>query len=108
MRLAMNDDNRQLSLLGGPQHLNENDLEDFSASEDRVFELMKDGAWHTPEEIEIAAGTPEQPARGGTRRMRELRKKGCRIETMRSRENSRHFLYRISNPFEAMSLRGSR
>ncbi len=53
--------------------ITDRDVEDLRGGTRRVFDLMGDGAWHTAEEIDMAAGENGIPARGGMRRMRDLR-----------------------------------
>jgi hypothetical protein len=80
--------------LGGEGILTKKDLDELNASTVRVFELMKDGLWHTAAEIEMAAGVAGIPARGGTRRMRELRKH-FEIK-LRRLGDGRNFEYRLT------------
>jgi len=91
--------NRQLSLddyiksIGGEKHLTHQDAKELSAGCRRVLELMKDGAWHTPDEICLAAGKNGIPAREGLRRARELRRLGYLLECEKG--NGRNFKYRL-------------
>ncbi len=84
---------RDIARLGGIGILTPADIEDFKASERRVFEFMQDGKWHSPEQIELAAGVDGRPARGGTRRMRQLRAYGYTIE--RVKMGKRGWWYRL-------------
>lgn len=79
--------------LGGEGILCDADMPSLKAGRKRVFELMRDGAWHTAEEICDAAGENGIPAREGLRRMRELRQHGFFIE--RERMDHRRFRYRM-------------
>jgi hypothetical protein len=74
--------------------LSETDLEGLSASLQRVYNLMKDGLWHSADEIRLIAGDGEIPASEGLRRMRQLRTFHP-IEKRRSKENSRLFEYKL-------------
>ena len=56
----------------------------------RVFDLMRDGAWHTADEIRRVAQGSE-----GLRRLRELRRYGYDIQKQRLRAGSRMFIYRL-------------
>ena len=85
---------QELLRLGGVGILNEKDLSELSASTRRVHTLMRDGRWHTADEIEHAAGENGVPAREGLRRMRELRAAGWEIERERCGER-REFKYRL-------------
>jgi hypothetical protein len=58
----------------------------------RVYDLMRDGQWHTAQAIIDASGQRE-----GIRRMRELRQIGYTVEQMRP-EGSREWSYRIVSP----------
>lgn len=81
---------REIAALGGIGILSESDLQSLSDAKSRVFELMRDGRWHTRPEIEAAADAAE-----GMRRMRELRKlPGVEIQRMRSKDR-REFVYRL-------------
>lgn len=84
---------RQLSLLGGVGILTLEDLQELTEATERVYQLMKDGRWHTRDEIELAAGTNGRPAREGLRRMRELRQ-FCTIEKARQGD-ARAWWYRL-------------
>ena len=71
------------------------DVEDLKAGTRRVFDLMRDGEWHSPEAIEMAAGENGVPARGGARRMRDLRAiPGVTVE--RRSIGGRKFRYRMT------------
>lgn len=79
--------------LGGHGLLTDRDLIELSAGAQRVFSLMRDGGWHTRDEIELAAGANGVPAEEGLRRMRELRR-GFEIERARI-DGRRAWKYRI-------------
>lgn len=79
--------------LGGFGILTDSDLVALGGGVRRVYELMRDGQWHTREQIELAAGTNGKPAAEGMRRMRELRR-WFEIEMQRASEG-RLFRYRI-------------
>ena len=79
----------EIRRLGGEGILVPQDVAQLKASVGRVYELMKDGAWYTREEIEYAAGGKE-----GMRRMRQLRQY---FEIQRMRVSlTRTFLYRLA------------
>src|SRR3990167_10765378 len=59
--------------LGGESALSSADIGELDESTMRVFDLMRDGLWHTPEDIRRAAGKDGVPASVGLRRMRSLR-----------------------------------
>lgn len=69
------------------------DFNDLSAAAQRVFDLLKDGQWHTADEILNVANQRE-----GLRRMREIRQRGLVVETRRVEENKRAFEYRLVHP----------
>lgn len=79
--------------LGGAGILTDSDLVALSGGVHRVYKLMQDGAWHTREEIELAAGMNGKPAAEGMRRMRELRRL-FEIDVERAAEG-RLFRYRL-------------
>lgn len=85
-----NDEDRQIGIFGGHGILTKEDLPDLTEASRRIFNLMKDGAWHTAEEIEAVS---EQ--REGLRRMRDLRRRGHEIEVKRD-GSTRRFLYRLT------------
>jgi hypothetical protein len=72
LALDFNATNR-INDLGGHGILTPVDLEDLSESTQRVFNLMRDGKWHSADKICLAAGHNGIPASEGLRRMRELR-----------------------------------
>lgn len=74
----------------GGLHLSDDDFNDLTAATQRVYDLMKDGQWHSRDAIEKAAGQRE-----GLRRMRELRQKGMEVETVRLDKPGRVFEYRL-------------
>ena len=78
---------QQLLALGG-NGLTEADLMDFSEQKRRIYELMKDGRWHTRREIEEAGKCAE-----AIRRMRDLRQ-FYPIEKRRATDN-RIYEYRM-------------
>lgn len=86
----------ELRRLGGEFTLTAEDLAKLKAGVRRVFDLMKDGQWHTRTEIMLAAGEHGVPASEGLRRMRELRR-WFRVETQRVPE-SRDWVYRLVLP----------
>lgn len=71
------------------------DLTDFQHATQRVYELLKDGQWHTVHAIRAAAVQHE-----ATRRLRELRQCGYQIESRLIRDGLRTHEYRITNPDE--------
>lgn len=78
--------------LGGYKELTQKDIDDFSFAKKRIWELMKDGRWHTASSIIKASGQRE-----GLRRMRDLRPY-FKIE--KKHIGSRQYSYRILNPKE--------
>lgn len=84
---------REAKHLGGELTLTDRDMADLNEGVHRVFALMKDGNWHSPDEIRIAAGTSGKPASEGLRRLRELRR-FFEIEKKRVGE-ARLWLYRL-------------
>lgn len=86
----------QLKLIGALGILDESDLPRLIASEARVLDLMRDGRWHTPDEIRLAAGRNGRPASEGLRRMRNLKKQGFIIDKKRV-DDSMTFVYRLSS-----------
>ena len=58
----------------------------------KVYDLMKDGQWHSAQSIIDASGQRE-----GLRRMRDLRQIGYTVEQMRP-EGSREWSYRLVSP----------
>lgn len=77
----------------GGAGLTKDDFNQLSAAAQRVFELLKDGQWHTADEVLQVANQRE-----GLRRMREIRQRGVTVETRRLDENKRAFEYRIVHP----------
>lgn len=63
----MSDLFNQIRAIGGEGILKPDDLPKLRGARLAVFDLMKDGGWHTREQIDCAGGCE------GTRRMRELR-----------------------------------
>lgn len=61
--------------LGGTETLSDSDLDDLGKGVRLVHELMKDGRWHTADEVKRATGQRE-----GLRRLRELRRFGFVVE----------------------------
>ena len=68
------------------------DFSGLQAACRRVYDLMRDGEWHTAQAIIDASGQRE-----GLRRMRDLRQIGYAVEQMRP-EGSREWSYRLVNP----------
>ena len=85
---------KTLKEIGAEGILYRSELKELNAGVRRVYELMKDGAWHSAREIKYAAGTNGQPADEGLRRMRELRPYFT-IERRRQPTNARLFEYRL-------------
>ena len=75
--------------------LSQADVDALKAGAHRVYGLMRGGDWHTPEQIDLAAGKGGIPARAGLRRMRDLRDlPGVTIE--RRHVGGRRFEYRMA------------
>lgn len=95
--MAENDfllDGRKKEHLGGELTLTDVDMQELGESVKRVFELMKDGLWHSPDEIRLSAGTNGHPASEGLRRMRELRR-FFDVERRRVDGDKRLWIYRL-------------
>ena len=88
----MSDDVR-LARLGGSGILLADDLPELDAGVARVFELMRDGQWHSRDAICMAAGENGVPATAGDRRMRTLRE--WFIVDRERIEGTRQFQYRL-------------
>jgi hypothetical protein len=71
----------------------------LNEANERVLYLMSDFKWHTPDEINLAAGVDGVPAREGLRRLRELRKYFT-IETQRVKEDKRLFIYKLNPEYK--------
>lgn len=81
---------RYIASVGGEGILKPSDVADLNAAEMRVLNLMRDGRWHSADEIIRVAGQRE-----GLRRMRRLRiLPGVDIE-MRRISESRNYEYRL-------------
>lgn len=80
---------KQLSLLGGHGILTLKDIEELTGAVKRVFDVLRDGQWHTVEELQAVGG------REATRRARQLRQHGLNVEVKRFGE-SRDFRYRLA------------
>lgn len=91
-----------IAKLGGAGILTASDLEDLGAGKRRVYELMKDGRYHRPDEIKLAAGKSGKPASEGLRRMRELRE--WYIVDRRA-VSDRLFEYRLRAPVEPEEIK---
>lgn len=85
---------REIRRLGASGILEPEEIADLEAGTARVYEFMKDGDWHKPDAICLAAGENGVPAMEGLRRMRDLRRFGIIVERMRL-EGTRIFLYRL-------------
>jgi len=72
--------------------MTERDFSGLQSACRRVYDLMKDGAWHTAQAIIDASGQRE-----GIRRMRELRQIGYVVEERRE-PGRREWSYRIVSP----------
>lgn len=68
------------------------DFRELNDAVQRVFALMSDGDWHEAQEIINVSGQRE-----GLRRMRDLRRHGYTIESVRVSQDSREFKYRITS-----------
>ena len=84
--------------IGGAETLSREDLKELNASCTRVYNLMRDRAWHGPEAIRQAANGSE-----GLRRMRALRKL-FKIDKARV-PGRRVWMYRIDRPWTLEELR---
>lgn len=87
--------------LGGDGLLSDDDVRQLGAGVLRVYNLMKDGQWHGPEEICKIAGENGHSAREGLRRMRELRR-WFSVERRRAEDGSRLWFYRLAVPVEGV------
>ena len=80
---------------GGEGSITLDEVPELKSGVERVHHLMKDGEWHTAEEVRIAAGTDGVPASEGLRRLRDLRSRyGLSVEKRRLKD-SRFFEYRV-------------
>jgi hypothetical protein len=77
-----------IKALGGEGILSDGDLVDLGEGVRRAYELMKDGQWHSPEEIERVTGQRE-----GLRRARELRRW---FDLEKKTVGKRRWLYRLA------------
>ena len=84
---------RDISRLGGEGILTLKDISELKGGTRRVLALMRDGRFHSAQEIMIAAGKGDIPAMEGLRRMRELRAHGFDIE--KEKMGNRHWMYRL-------------
>jgi len=66
------------------------DFVDFDKAEKAVFNLMKDGNWHTASEIINTSGQRE-----GLRRMRTLRQNPVVKEIAKKRTDKREWIYKM-------------
>lgn len=85
---------RHRKALGGDGILTREDLAEFNRATLRVLSIMRDGEWHSSQEIRLAAGNWEREASEGLRRMRELRPMGWTVEKRRVRGTGK-FEYRL-------------
>ena len=92
----MRDIEKDLKRLGGVGILTDKDLAELSEGVRRVYALMSDMAWHSAEDIRLAAGNG-RPASEGLRRLRELRE---RVNIVKKRDQGRNWCYRIEIPKE--------
>lgn len=70
--------------------LSTQDLKDFSKSQYKVYQLMRDQLWHSATEIIEASGL-----RSGLRVMRTFRDKGWQVNKQKSKEYSREWMYQL-------------
>lgn len=89
-------DAKKAKELGGRGLLTEQDLRELADGVRRVYELMKDGEWYTPDAICMAAGQGGKRAGDGLRRMRQLREK-YQVEKRRL-GGDRIWVYRLVLP----------
>lgn len=83
---------------GADEVLLPSEVSELKAGAARVYGLIRDGRWHSANEIRFAAGSNGIPASEGTRRLRDLRPvlddMGYEIQKRRV-NGSRMFQYRI-------------
>ena len=72
-----------------PHRLTAEDIKDFGVASLAVYELMRDGEWHTRDEIIAASGVLS-----GMKRMRELRRT-YEIEKRKVVDKKRVYEYRL-------------
>jgi hypothetical protein len=90
--------------LGGVDILTEKDMRELGAGVLRVYDLMKDGHWHSRKEVCIAAGKDGVEYPGGPRRMRQLRDiAGFKVERRRTGVG-RNFEYRLVRVYEGPQM----
>ena len=70
--------------------LSNQDLQDFSKAQYKIFKVMRDGQWHTASEIIAASGI-----RSGLRMMRTFRDKGWKVNKTKQKEQSREWMYQL-------------
>ena len=80
---------KSIASLGGHGILHTEDLADLSEATAKIYYHMRDGKWHTIDELKELTGQAQ-----ADRRMRSLRGFGVRIECRR-RQGSRLFEYRM-------------
>lgn len=70
--------------------LSNEDLQDFSKAQYQIYQLMRDGAWHSATQIIETSGI-----RSGLRLMRTFREKGWQVNKSKSKKGSREWLYQL-------------
>jgi hypothetical protein len=80
---------------GAQTILEQSDISDLRKATARVFELMLDRQWHSPDEICAAAG-----GREGLRRLREVRQviRQWNLVIEKRKVSKRLFYYRLTDP----------
>lgn len=80
-----------LKSIGGSKTLTARDAVELQSGERRVLALMSDYKPHTADEICLAAGDGQTPAREGLRRLRRLRALGYEIEKIQVSNRTWHY-----------------
>jgi threonyl-tRNA synthetase len=79
--------------IGAKPELTPDALAGLSKATARVYELLKDGHWHSATSIIEASGIRE-----GLRRVRELRQRGMKVDCRLQEGSKREFEYRLLKP----------
>ena len=85
-------DSRYVASIGGKGIIREQDIPALKKGVQQIYDIMKDGQWHTIPELRERINQE-----GADRRMRELRQAGFTVEKRRVGE-SRLWQYRLDVP----------
>lgn len=92
------EDAKYIQSIGGQGIVKQHDVKPLRDSVKQIYEIMKDGNWHSIPELRQAT---KKDSAG--RRLRELREAGISIEKKRE-NNSRLWKYRINSKTRQLSL----